>query len=57
MTRELLSAWAGIRDLRGPLITWAVREAGMTRTDVHDITSVARGTINRLLRKRSVQDA
>jgi hypothetical protein len=51
MARELLAAWAGIRDLRGPLITWAVQEAGMTRTDVHHITSVARGRINRLLRK------
>lgn len=49
MARALLTAWAEARDLRDPLITWAVREAGLTRTEVQQTTSVSRSTINRLL--------
>ena len=49
MARELLAAWAVVRDLRDPLITWAVGEAGVTRTQVHQATGVSRSTINRLL--------
>lgn len=49
MARELLAAWAVARDLRDPLITWAVQQADVTRTQVQQITSVSRSTINRLL--------
>ncbi|WP_086732875.1 hypothetical protein [Streptomyces glaucescens] len=49
MARELLTAWAEVRDMRDPLITWAVKEAELTRTQVQQITSVSRSTINRLL--------
>ncbi|MFI6341108.1 hypothetical protein [Streptomyces sp. NPDC050535] len=49
LARELLAAWAVTRDLRDPLITWAVTEAGVTRTETQQITSVSRSTINRLL--------
>lgn len=47
--RNLLAAWAHVRDLRDPLITWAVQDAGLTRTLVQQVTSVSRATINRLL--------
>ncbi|MBL3664476.1 hypothetical protein JL475_00250 [Streptomyces sp. M2CJ-2] len=47
--RELLAGWAIGRDLRDPLITWAVQDAGLTRTEVQQTTSVSRSTINRLL--------
>lgn len=47
--RNLLAAWANARDLRDPLITWAVQNAGLTRTMVQQVTSVSRATINRLL--------
>lgn len=46
---ELLAGWASARDLRDPLITWAVRDAETTRSDVQRITGVSRSTINRLL--------
>lgn len=46
---ELLAGWAAVRDQRDELITWAVRDAGVTRTEVQQITSVSRSTINRLL--------
>lgn len=49
MARELLAGWAVVRDLRDPLITWAVRDAGVTRTQVQQTTGVSRSTINRLL--------
>lgn len=49
VARELLAAWSEVRDLRDPLITWAVQEAGVTRVQVQQITSVSRSTINRLL--------
>ncbi|MEU5772668.1 hypothetical protein ABZ819_05100 [Streptomyces venezuelae] len=49
VARELLAAWSDVRDARDPLITWAVRDAGVERTTVQQITSVARTTINRLL--------
>jgi hypothetical protein len=49
MARELLAAWAAVRDMRDPLISWAVRDASLTRTQVQQITSVSRTTINRLL--------
>lgn len=49
VARELLTAWAEVRDMRDPLITWAVQAAEMTRTEVQQITSVSRSTINRLL--------
>lgn len=49
MASELLAAWAAARDLRDPLITWAVRDAEVTRTQVQQSTGVSRSTINRLL--------
>ncbi|MEU3613552.1 hypothetical protein ABZ725_14710 [Streptomyces sp. NPDC006872] len=49
VARELLAGWAAVRDLRDPLITWAVRDAGVTRTQVQQTTGVSRSTINRLL--------
>jgi hypothetical protein len=49
MARELLAAWAVARDLRDPLITWAVQKASVKRTQVQQITSVSRSTINRFL--------
>ncbi|MGW0920050.1 hypothetical protein ACWD3J_13670 [Streptomyces sp. NPDC002755] len=49
MASELLAAWAAARDLRDPLITWAVRDAEVTRTQVQQTTGVSRSTINRLL--------
>lgn len=47
--RDLLAGWAAVRDLRDPLIRWAVRDAEVSRTEVQRTTSVARTTINRLL--------
>ncbi|MFD5491566.1 hypothetical protein ACFWH4_01160 [Streptomyces sp. NPDC127091] len=49
VARDLLAAWADVRNLRDPLITWAVQSAGLTRTEVQQTTSVSRSTINRLL--------
>ena len=49
VARDLLAGWASVRDLRDPLITWAVTDAGVTRTEVQQTTSVSRSTINRLL--------
>ena len=49
VARDLLVGWASVRDLRDPLITWAVTDAGVTRTEVQQTTSVSRSTINRLL--------
>ncbi|MGA5670032.1 hypothetical protein ACPCTG_31695 [Streptomyces pseudogriseolus] len=49
VARDLLSGWASVRDLRDPLITWAVKDAELTRTEVQQTTSVSRSTINRLL--------
>ncbi|WP_432136846.1 hypothetical protein [Streptomyces sp. bgisy154] len=49
VARELLAGWAATRDLRDSLITWAVREAEVTRTEVQQVTGVSRSTINRLL--------
>lgn len=49
VARDLLAGWAAVRDLRDPLITWAVQDAGVTRTEVQQTTSVSRSTINRLL--------
>lgn len=49
VARDLLAAWADTRDLRDPLITWAVNDAGLTRSEVQQTTSVSRSTINRLL--------
>jgi hypothetical protein len=49
LARGLLEAWAAVRDLRDPLVTWAVRDVGLTRTEVQQTTSVSRSTINRLL--------
>ncbi|MFF8100120.1 hypothetical protein ACF07S_10145 [Streptomyces sp. NPDC016640] len=49
VARDLLAGWASVRDLRDPLITWAVQDAGLTRTEVQQRTSVSRSTINRLL--------
>ncbi|MFJ3984382.1 hypothetical protein [Streptomyces fungicidicus] len=49
VARDLLAGWASMRDLRDPLITWAVQDAGLTRTEVQQTTSVSRSTINRLL--------
>lgn len=49
VARDLLAAWALVRDLRDPLITWAVKGAELTRTEVQQTTSVSRSTINRLL--------
>ncbi|GGV36817.1 hypothetical protein GCM10010293_40300 [Streptomyces griseoflavus] len=49
VARDLLASWASVRDLRDPLITWAVRDAEVTRTEVQQTTGVSRSTINRLL--------
>ncbi|QGZ53319.1 hypothetical protein GPZ77_34375 (plasmid) [Streptomyces sp. QHH-9511] len=49
VARDLLTAWADVRDRRDPLITWAVQDAGLTRTEVQQTTSISRSTINRLL--------
>lgn len=49
VARDLLSGWASVRDLRDLLITWAVKDASLTRTEVQQTTSVSRSTINRLL--------
>ncbi|MEU5893086.1 hypothetical protein ABZ835_40565 [Streptomyces sp. NPDC047461] len=49
MARELLAAWAAARDLRDPLITWAVTTARITKTDAQTVSGVSRSTINRLL--------
>lgn len=49
VARDLLAGWASVRDLRDPLITWAVQDAEVTRTEVQQATSVSRSTINRLL--------
>lgn len=49
VARDLLAGWASVRDLRDPLITWAVKDAELTRTEVQQTTSVSRSTINRLL--------
>ncbi|MFJ3762977.1 hypothetical protein [Streptomyces sp. NPDC090080] len=49
MARELLAAWSLARDLRDPLITWAVTSANVTRTDAQRITSISCTTMNRLL--------
>lgn len=46
---NLLAAWTANRDLRDPLITWAVQDAGVSRTEVQQTTGVSRSTINRLL--------
>ena len=45
---ELLAGWASARDQRDPLITWAVQDAEVTRSDVQRITGVSRSTINRM---------
>lgn len=47
--RDLLAGWTAARDLRDPLVTWSVEEAGITRTDVQAVTGISRSTINRLL--------
>lgn len=47
--RNLLAAWADVRDARDSLITWAVKDAEVERTTVQQLTGVARTTINRLL--------
>lgn len=49
VARDLLAGWAAARDRRDPLVTWAVREAGLTRSEVQGVTSISRSTINRLL--------
>ncbi|MFC8423918.1 hypothetical protein ACFUN7_24085 [Streptomyces sp. NPDC057236] len=49
VARDLLAGWASMRDFRDPLITWAVKDAEVTRTEVQQTTSVSRSTINRLL--------
>lgn len=49
LARQMLAGWASARDGRDPLITWAVREAELTRTEVQQVTGVSRSTINRLL--------
>lgn len=49
VARDLLTAWAHNRELRDPLITWAVTSARLTRTDVQQVSGVSRSTINRLL--------
>ncbi|MEU3290146.1 MULTISPECIES: hypothetical protein [Streptomyces] len=51
LARGLLEGWADVRDLRDPLVTWAVHDAGLTRTEVQQTTSVSRTTINRLLER------
>ncbi|WP_327378024.1 hypothetical protein OG393_31100 [Streptomyces sp. NBC_01216] len=49
VARDLLAGWASVRDLRDPLITWAVGEAELTRTEVQQTTGASRSTINRIL--------
>lgn len=49
VARDLLAGWAAVRDLRDPLVTWAVQESGVTRSEVQEVTSISRSTINRLL--------
>lgn len=49
LARDVLAGWAAARDRRDPLITWAVQEAEVTRTEVQQVTGVSRSTINRLL--------
>jgi len=49
IAQGLLAGWAAMRDLRDPLITWAVKDAEVTRTEVQQTTGVSRSTINRLL--------
>jgi hypothetical protein len=49
VARGLVAGWASVRDLRDPLITWAISDAGLTKTEVQQTTGVSRSTINRLL--------
>lgn len=49
LARDVLAGWAVARDRRDPLITWAVQDTEMTRTEVQQVTAVSRSTINRLL--------
>lgn len=46
---DLLAGWASAREMRDGLITWAVRDAETSRSEVQRITGVSRSTINRLL--------
>lgn len=46
---DLLAGWASARDQRDELITWAVRDAETSRSEVQRLTGVSRSTINRLL--------
>ncbi|TRV71241.1 hypothetical protein FKN01_32020 [Streptomyces sp. 130] len=46
---ELLTGWALTRDQRDPLLTWAVKGAKLSRSEVQRITSVSRSTINRII--------
>ncbi|MBZ6258881.1 hypothetical protein KVH22_25530 [Streptomyces olivaceus] len=49
MARGMLAGWAAVRDGRDALITWAVREAELTPTEVQQVSGVSRSTIARLL--------
>lgn len=49
VARELLAAWADIRASRDSLFTWAIGDAGLTRSEVQRTTGVARTTIDRML--------
>ncbi|MEU6603224.1 hypothetical protein [Streptomyces flaveolus] len=49
VARDLLTAWAQLRDLRDPLIIWAVNGAGLKQTEVNDTAHVSRSAIARLL--------
>ncbi|GGX02009.1 hypothetical protein [Streptomyces chryseus] len=48
VARELLAAWALIRDMRDPLATWAVG-VGLPKTAVQQTSGMSRSTIDRLL--------
>lgn len=49
VARDLLAGWAAVRDLRDPLVTWAVDGAEVSRSEVQATTGISRSTINRLL--------
>ncbi|MET9107402.1 hypothetical protein [Streptomyces zhihengii] len=49
VAQDLLAGWRSLRSLRDPLVTWAVHEAGLTRSAAQSLTTLSRTTINRLL--------
>ncbi|MFE0773364.1 hypothetical protein [Streptomyces sp. NPDC058861] len=49
VAQELLMGWRDAQNLRDPLVTWSIHEAGLTRGRVQELSGISRTTINRLL--------